>query len=305
MKLLLIFNPHAAAGRAERLLPGVLRALESFADVEVRQTRRAGQAVDLVGEESIARYDGLIAAGGDGTLFEVVNGLFMHASEQRPPLGVIPVGTGNAFARDLGLLPGDWRKGIDIIRSARRRRVDAGRVETPIERYHFMNIVGAGLPVDAMRTAEHLKFVGNAAYSFATLWQAIRLQTYPFEIELDGRRLDRESMFVEISNTRYTGTSFLIAPEAELDDGLLDVTLVMKLSRPRLLRLFPTIYRGRHVDYPEVLTRKAREIRILGPEDLELAPDGEFRGRTPATITCLPGALDIFARRIRPKMRSG
>jgi diacylglycerol kinase (ATP) len=86
-----------------------------------------------------------------------------------------------------------------------------------------------------------------------------------------------------------------MAPAAEFDDGLLDVTLLRRLSRRRLLRLFPTIYRGRHVEYAEVLTRHARCVRLLAPAGLSLAPDGEFRGNTPATIECLPRDLSLFA----------
>jgi diacylglycerol kinase (ATP) len=301
----MIFNPHASFGRARRMLPSVRAALERFATVDVRLTGFAGDATEQVAATDLADYDGLLAAGGDGTLFEVLNGLYQHSPDLRPPLGLVPVGTGNAFARDLGLMPGDWEKSIDLIGAGRLRRVDVGRVEpgrfggtgcaTEGQSFHFLNIIGAGLPVDAMRAAEHIKIIGSSAYSVAALWRAMRLQTYPMQIELDGERLEQDALFVEISNTRYTGTSFLIAPAARLDDGLLDVTLVRGLSRWRLLRLFPTIYVGRHVDYPEVTTRQARTITIRAPDGLALAPDGEIRGHTPATISCLRRDLEIFA----------
>jgi diacylglycerol kinase (ATP) len=225
----------------------------------------------------------------------VLNGLYEHPAGRRVPLGLVPVGTGNAFARDLGLLPGDWEKGVGIIRAGRQRRVDVGRVTHEGGVYHFLNIVGAGLPVDAMRTAERLKLLGKSAYSLAALWRALRLQTYPMRLEIDGDLLEQQALFVEISNSRYTGTSFLMAPAAEFDDGLLDVTLLRRLSRRRLLRLFPTIYRGRHVEHAEVLTRRARCVRLLAPAGLLLAPDGEFRGSTPATVECLPRDLSLFA----------
>jgi len=305
VKLLMVFNPHAAFGRARRLLAQVEKSLAAFARVDVLQTRSAGDAVRQVAESSLTGYDGLIAAGGDGTLFEVLNGLYQHPADQRVPLGLVPVGTGNAFARDLGLLPGDWEKGIALIGARRLRRVDVGRVEldSPLpdnrgaeqRSFHFLNIIGAGLPVDAMRVAERIKFVGNMAYSLGALWRALVLRTYPLSIELDGELIEQDALFVEISNTRYTGTTFLMAPEARLDDGLLDVTLVRRLPRLRLLRLFPTIYRGRHVEHEEVLTRRARTIRMHGPGGLALAPDGELRGQLPATITCLHQDLEIFA----------
>lgn len=292
----MVFNPHAAFGRAARLLPALRTALQRFATVDVLQTRGAGDAVERVVQADLGGFDGLIAAGGDGTLFEVLNGLYAHPPERRVPLGLVPVGTGNAFARDLGLMPGDWARGIDIVRAGRLRRVDVGRVSFGQDsRYYFLNIVGAGLPVDAMRAAEHLKPVGRSAYTLAALWRAALLKTYPLVVEIDGERIEQEAVFVEISNTRYTGTSFLMAPAARFDDGLLDVTLVRRLPRRRLFRLFPSIYSGRHVEYPEVLTRQARRVRLLAPQGLQLAPDGEFRGSLPATIECLPGDLSIFA----------
>ena len=297
MRLLLVFNPHAANGRAVRLLPGVREAMERYAAVDLLATRGAGDAQRRVAEADLAGYDGLVAAGGDGTLFEVLNGMYAHPRERRRPLGVVPVGTGNAFARDLGLLPGDWDKGVALIGRRRLQPTDVGRVvsdrgEAP---YVFLNIVGAGLPVDAMKTARKLKFLGRSAYSAAALWRAMVLATYPLAIEIDGRRLEEEALFIEVSNTRYTGTSFLMAPAAQADDGLLDVPVVRRLPRRRLLRLFPTIYRGRHVDYDEVFTCRAQSVRISAPENLLLAPDGEIRGHTPATVTCLHRDLEIFA----------
>jgi diacylglycerol kinase (ATP) len=297
LKLLMVFNPHAAHGRAERLLPRVREAIGRVADVDVIATRGPGDALEQVAQSDLEAYDGLVAAGGDGTLFEVLNGLYARMPGRRCPLGLVPVGTGNAFARDFGLLPGDWDKGIAMIARGITRRVDVGRVELDGSDapYHFLNIVGAGLPADALRTAERLKLVGRSAYSLAALWRALARRTYPLVFEIDGERLEQEALFIEISNTRYTGTSFMMAPDARVDDGLLDVTLVRKLSRGRLLRLFPTIYRGRHVDHDEVFTCRARSIRIAAPVNLVLVPDGELKGHTPATVTCLHRDLEIFA----------
>lgn len=299
VNLLLVFNSNALSGRAARLLPAIRAALQQFASVELLQTRGAGDARQRFAQTDLGPFDGVVAAGGDGTLFEVLNGLYARPAERRVPLGVLPVGTGNAFARDLGLLPGDWARGAEIIRSGRTRRFDVGRVEFDSAGaaggYHFLNIVGAGLPVDAMRTAERLKFLGRPAYSLAALWHGLLMQSHSLRVEADGELIEEDAIFVEISNTRYTGTSFLMAPAARFDDGLLDLTVVRRLTRRRLLRLFPTVYRGHHVGHPEVLTRQARIIRITAPVGLDLAPDGEFRGHTPATVRCLQRDLAIFA----------
>ena len=294
MKLLLIFNPHAAMNRSVKLLPDICKGLQQFAAVEVVSTRHAGHAVELVAAADLGAFDGVIAVGGDGTLFEVLNGLYRKEPQERVPLGLVPVGTGNAFARDLGLMPGEWQKGIDIIARKKLGRVDVARVQTRSETFHFLNIIGMGFAVDAGMTAKRLKFIGNAAYTLATLWEIIRFKNYPLHIEIDGKNIRQDNVFVEISNSRYTGTNFLIAPDAQIDDGLLDVTLLCALPRGRLLRLFPTIYSGRHVQYKEVSTFQAQRINIHAPHGRLLAPDGEFLGHTPADIRCLHRDLEIF-----------
>jgi len=294
VKLLLIFNPHAAMGRASSLLPDIKNSLEQFAAVDVAQTSHAGHASDLVADADLNLYDGIIAAGGDGTLFEVLNGLYRKDLRQRKPIGLVPVGTGNAFARDLGLMPGDWKKGIEIISENVPRRVDVGRVQTQSETFYFLNVIGLGFAVDAGLSAKKFKMFGNAAYTLGALWETLKLKSYPLHIEIEGENIKQDNVFVEISNSRYTGTSFLIAPEAQIDDGLLDVTLLSSLPRRRLLRLFPTIFSGGHVQFNEVSTFQARHIRIHAPGGCLLAPDGEFYGRTPADISCLHRDLEMF-----------
>ncbi len=113
-------------------------------------------------------------------------------------------------------------------------------------------------------------------------------------MELDGQRIEQDNVFVEVSNSRYTGTTFLMAPQARIDDGLLDVTMLRRLPKLRLLRLFPTIYSGRHVRFEEVETQQVRHIRIESPGGMLLAPDGEFRGHTPVDIHCLHRDLELL-----------
>jgi len=295
-KLLLVFNPAAGHGRARKLLAEIQRAFRASGILtDTLTTACHGDATGQVSAAPLADYGGVIAVGGDGTVFDVVNGLYRHPRDARPPLGVIPAGTGNAFARDLGLLPGEWRKGVAIIAGANMRQVDVGRVNTASESFHFINIVGIGFAVDAGRTASRLKRLGPIAYTLGTLWQTLRLTAYELRLEIDGRTIEQDNIFVEISNTRYTGTSFLIAPGARMDDGLLDVTLLRKLPRLRLLRLFPSIYSGHHVDYEEVSVIRGKSIKILEPGGYLMAPDGEFHGSTPAEITCLHQDLTIFS----------
>lgn len=295
MKLLVIFNPGASHGRSLGKLADIRARFDSLGiQADFLTTAEPGHATGLVAETSLAGYDGLIAAGGDGTVFEVLNGLYRHPKETRIPLGLLPIGTGNAFARDLGLPPAAWSEAIDLIRRSKTRWVDVGHVSTENAAYYFLNIVHMGFSVDANRVAQKLKFLGNSAYTLATLWRVLRLGSYPLEIEIDGETVSDDNVFVAVSNTRYTGTHFMMAPGAIIDDGLLDLTMLTRLSRRRILKLFPSIYEGRHVEYDEVTTRRAEKITIRSPEAMLLAPDGEFLGHSPAEIRCLHRDLEIF-----------
>lgn len=296
MKTLLMLNPHAAGGRAGRLAGTIEEALSNLGPVDLYRTRGPGDARRTVQSADLGRYGAVVAAGGDGTLFEVLNGLCSNAASARPPLGVLPIGTGNAFSRDLGLQPGDWRAGVDVLAAGHTRRFDTGRVEWSGGAYHFLNIVGAGLPVDVMDSTQRLKVLGRSAYTLATLWKAMQMRCYPLRITLDGHTIERDCLFIEVANTRYTGTSFLIAPGARPDDGTLDVVLVSRLSRLRVLQLFPSIYSGRHIQYDEVETFRAKEIRIEADTALGLAPDGETEGTMPVTISCRPLSVKLFCK---------
>ncbi len=291
----MVFNPSAAHGRSLKKLAKIKARLDRLGiHVTVELTSHPGHASALVAATDLTGFDGVVAAGGDGTVFEVLNGLYQHPQQERIPLGLLPIGTGNAFARDLGLQAFDWAAAIDLLHRGQTRRVDVGHVQAADTGYYFLNIVSMGLAVDASVTAKSLKLIGNAAYTMGTLWQVLKLKSYPLVIELDGKEIHQDNIFVTISNTRYTGTHFLIAPGATTNDGLLDVTLLQKLPRSRLLKLFPTIYHGGHIEQAEVTVHQAAHISIRSPAGMLLGPDGEFLGKTPASISCLRQDLAIF-----------
>jgi len=295
LKLLVIFNPRAAHGRSAHRLAAIRARFGSVGiDAEFRPTGYRGHATELVGAATLSAFDGVVAAGGDGTVFEVFNGLYRHPKAHRVPLGLLPIGTGNAFARELNLQGDVMGHAVDILRRGRTRQVDVGHVKTAERSFHFLNIVLMGFAVDASLIAQKLKFLGQPAYTLATLWQVLKMKNYPLTLETDGQRRQSDNVFIAISNSRYTGTHFLIAPSARLDDGLLDVTILENLPRHRLLKLFPSIYSGRHVEYPEISTCQAGHISIHSPRGLLLGPDGEFQGRSPVDINCLPQDLAIF-----------
>ena len=294
MKVMLVYNPHAGHARAAKILPRVEELLAAKKiDVELHLTEYPGHATRIVQEARFEDYDGLIAAGGDGTLFEVINGYYGNSSGKRIPLGVLPTGTGNAFARDLDLNADLLEEAVEIISLNKPRKVDVGRFRTQGKDYYYLNILGLGFVADVGAIAGKLKVFGNIAYTFGVILQTIALKSYSLTIEIDGRKLERDNIFTEISNTRYTA-NFLMAPRAEIDDGLLDVTLLGKVSRRRLLKCFPLILTGEHVRMEEVETFQAKHIRISTSVPKILTPDGELLGSTPLEVECLHRDVAVF-----------
>ncbi len=295
MKVLVILNPQAANGRA-RSLAAKLEALFLGHGVtaDLRLSSGPQDAVEMVRMADLAVYDGVVAAGGDGTAFEVVNGYMANIGTSKPPLGVLPIGTGNSFARDIDLKTGDVDKAIALVAAADTRRIDVGRFTINDGSYHFLNILGLGFASNVTARARRLKLLGNVSYAVAVVLETIFLRTNRMILDVDGQRLERDSVFCEISNTRYTA-NFLMAPAARLDDGLLDITLLRGVSRRRLLTAFPKVFSGEHVHLPEVETLTARRIRIDSDEKMILTPDGEVLGHSPVDVECIPGALDVFA----------
>ncbi|MCX7554979.1 diacylglycerol kinase family lipid kinase [Marinicella sp. S1101] len=301
LKLLIIFNPNAGSGRSQKYLPLITSHLEHHQiNFDLLTTTHSGHAKELIETADLSQYSGLIAAGGDGTLFELVNGLMQHEAAARIPLGVIPVGTGNAFARELGLMPTDWQKGIEIILQQQTKHIDIGMAQDKHHAMYFINILGMGFVVNAGQTTTKIKKLGKSAYTFATLWETIKLKKYPMAISMvdsNNQTIEMadELVFVEVANSRYTGTSFLIAPDAKIDDGLLDVIILKQISRAKILRLFPTIYSGQHINYSEVKTFQVKSITIKTKQPMPLMPDGEFNGETPVKIMCLPAQIQFFS----------
>ncbi|MBT4033434.1 MAG: diacylglycerol kinase family lipid kinase [Candidatus Marinimicrobia bacterium] len=294
MKNLIIYNPWAARGRAGKLLPQIeayLQEIDLASDILITDHR--GHGMELVKEADFSEYSAVIAAGGDGTLFEVVNGYFGNNSAKRIPIGVIPVGTSNAFVKDMELHDHDWKPALDIIKAGKIQKFDVGKFANEGQTWFYLNILGVGLVADIVATANKLKFLGSLSYTLGSFYHILRLKTFQVSLNLDGQLIERENVFVEISNSRYTG-NYLMAPAAKTDDGLLDVTILGPKSRIGLMKSFPKIITGEHIHMEEVDCFQASHIKIESNIPKVLTPDGELMGSTPLEIDCLKQAIDVF-----------
>ena len=293
MKILLLYNNFAANKKAtEQFFAMEKLLLDNDIDIEVKITDYKHHGFELIRDTDLTNFDAVVGAGGDGTIFELINGLMLN--KERIPIGVIPNGTGNAFARDIGLKNHAWKEAIAAIKRFKTKKIDIGEVKTPDQTFYFGNIIGFGFVTDVARSAGSLKMFGGASYTIGVLYHTIFLNTFKLKIELDGKILDREAVFVEISNTRYTGKDFLMAPEAKMDDGLFDITLLNKCSRTKIITCLPKIFTGDHVHLDVVETFKASKIKFETDSPKILTPDGEIFGSTPITISCLPGAVEVI-----------
>lgn len=294
MKILLIYNPFAGHGRAGKILTEVEEEFQKHKiDFDLHLTDYPEHGIEIVKNMRLKDYDGIVAAGGDGTLFEVINGFYQNGSKKQIPFGVLPVGTGNAFARDLGLHVSKWQEAIEIISRQKPRKVDVGKFTSHGQVYYFLNILGLGFVADVTKTAKKLKILGNISYTLGVLYRMLFLKTCKLKIEIDGKILERDNVFAEISNTTYT-SNFYMAPAAKIDDGLLDITLLNKISRIGLLKAFPKVFTGEHVHLKEVDVIKGKKIKISTDEPKVLTPDGELIGITPVEIECLHQAIEVF-----------
>ena len=184
MKILLIFNPNAGNGRAKKMLPKILNRFEELEiNVQVLETEAQGHGRELVRQADFSGFDGVVAAGGDGTLFEVINGYYENKSLKRIPVGVLPTGTGNAFSRDLDLKATDWERAIDIIHSNKIKKIDVGHFTSEDGGYYFLNILGLGFVSDVSDVAKNLKLFGNSAYILGVFYQLLFLKTHQLKID--------------------------------------------------------------------------------------------------------------------------
>ncbi len=297
MKVLLIFNPKAANGRAIKNLEKIKKLLsEKGITPEIKLTEHRGHGIKLVENEDLSKYEAVLSAGGDGTLFETLNGIFRNKStDKKPPIGIIPIGTGNAFVRDMDLKTGNFKDAIEIISNGKKKKVDVGKFTTKEGIYYYINIVGLGFVSDVNGLAHKLKIFGNTSYTIAVFIKLIPLHTFKVKLNIDGKEIERDNIFVEVSNSRYT-SNFLMAPYAKIDDGYLDITLLNKTTRKRVIAAFPKIFSGKHIFLPEVETFKVKKLSIYTEENKILTPDGEMIGTSPVEIECLHKAIEVFWR---------
>jgi YegS/Rv2252/BmrU family lipid kinase len=309
---LVILNPASAGGATGRRVPALLARIEArLGPLRLELTRGPREAERIARAACTAGVARILVAGGDGTTSEIVSGLLEASPQERPALGLLPLGSGWDLARTLNL-PRDLDAALGVIESAELRSIDAGRIEYRDAsgarcRGYFVNEASAGLSGAIVRLEKNSKKrLGSRLHFIAgTLGAILGHRPVELAVEIDGERIyEGPVSLVVAANGCYFGAGMRVAPAALIDDGALEVILVRGLSIPRLLANLPSLYFGRHLQHPSVSRHAARKLALI-PKQMRVPidVDGEALGTLPLCAEILPGALRVFAPPLPPDSR--
>jgi diacylglycerol kinase (ATP) len=286
--LILALNPRSGRGQARKK---ALIAKKYFDALGIRVSLVEGHSLDDFRQQFIEQLDreiitGVVALGGDGFIHEIIQ----HVVPRQIPLGVIPCGTGNDFARSIGVYRLSITEQINLIAHSDIRSIDLGRVD---QRW-FAAILSSGFDALVNERANQMQWPrGRMRYNIAMIEKIIQLKAHSYQIRLDQESIDVEATLVTVANGPSYGGGMNICPDAKLNDGLFDVMVLGKVSRAELLRVFPKVYSGRHVGHPAVSFYRCKEIEIIGSGST--FADGEPISTLPLTATCVSNAMKVWA----------
>jgi YegS/Rv2252/BmrU family lipid kinase len=291
---LAVINPAAGGGRCRKLVAPALERLRSAGlNIDIAETDSPGQATELARDAYARGYRKFIAVGGDGTSYEIVNGLFPEAGD-RPTLGFLPLGTGNSFLRDFS------DQGIDSAMQAllagRTQTSDVIRLKHKEGVIHYINLLSVGFAADvATMRARRFNRYGQLGYLLAIFTCLARLRRRPFPLRVDNDpEFDRRPcLFLTNNNPKFTGGTMMIAPKAEVNDGLIEYVRWGPISRLGLIRNLPTLYDGTHIQHPLASRQDARHVEFQLDGAIDVMVDGEVLTLECETLDVLPSALSV------------
>lgn len=299
-RFLAIVNPAAGGGRCGRLAPrAIARLLAAGVPVDVVHTASAGEATQIARQEFARGRRRFLAVGGDGTVFEIINGVFPAAIEDRVTLGLLPLGTGNSFLRDF--LPGAGddvaQCAVQAIATGRSRRCDVIRADHSEGTLYYVNLLSVGFAADvAALVNRRFKHFGSFGYLLGVLVRvvALRCESFPLNVDPAGGYDTRRCLFLAFSNSKYTGGNMLIAPLADATDGKIEFVRWGPIGRMGLLWNLPRLFTGTHIHHRLAERCEVRRVDFCLAAPVDVMVDGESLRLQLRRLEVLPGALDVL-----------
>jgi len=297
MNIQLIYNPNSGGRRGEKLAPIVIDALRKLGHtVTDYRTLYRNHATEIARHFDLNACDAVVSAGGDGTAYEVLNGLMKNTStDTLPPFGIIPVGTGNSFSKDLGMH--HWRDGVVAIHKGQIKRADIMKFVTEGEAYYSMNCIGFGLPADVCITGnKYKKVLGKSVYTVCAIGEIMRFKPYFMRLEVDGVMHEMYAALTNFSNSTLFGGNMKISPDSIIDDGLIEVIVLENIPKKEIIKAFPTIYSGEHLSNPHIKVFRGKHFKVETDPPKICNPEGEIFGVTPLEVNVMPKEIAFFVK---------
>ncbi len=297
-KFFAVVNPAAGGGRCGNLAPAALeRVRQAGIDLEVVETNRPGDATALARNAYSKGFRNFLAVGGDGTAYEIVNGLFPAAeTEGRPALGFLPLSTGNSFLRDFTTRGVEHT--IEALRNGTRRPCDVMRLRHAGGDIYFINMLNLGFAADVGEvTNRKFKRWGQAGYILGVFARLAQLEhlAFPHRMDSAGEWDRRRCLFLAFGNSKFTGGKMMIAPKADSADGQIEYVRWSPVGRLRLLWMFPRLFTGTHIEHPLASRAAAQRIDLDLGGPVNVIVDGEVMRLNCQSVEILPSALDVIA----------
>ena len=295
---LVIVNPAAGGGRGRKMLGPVLERLRAGGVlIDLVETQGVRDATRIAREAYGRGQRRFIAVGGDGTSYEVVNGLFPEASAgERPTLGFLPLGTGNSFLRDFS--DRGLEHAIESLIAGRTQACDVLRLRHRGGVIHYINLLSVGFAADvATLRARRFSSHGQLGYFISIFLGLARLHRRPFPVRVDGEtEFDlRRCLFLTFNNSKFTGGTMMIAPKAEVNSGLIEYVRWGAIGRLGLMRNLPKLYDGTHIEHRLAERKAVSRVEFDLDAPVDLMVDGEVLTLHCECLDVLPGALDVVA----------
>lgn len=289
-----LVNPKANRGKGQASGDEVFAELANRGIASINLSAESAVAASKKAERAISNQEisGLVAVGGDGTSQLGVN----ICVPNQLPMGLIPAGSGNDQARQLGIPRDSIPAAVDFLveHLEKPRRVDAMRVKTNTREFWSLGSISAGFDALCAERANGLAWPkGPNSYVAAMLLELPRFEPIEYEIEADGKKRSFKAMLCGVANVKNFGGGMKISPNSEIDDGELEVFILHEVSRRRLLRIFPTVYEGKHLGFPEIEIFQAKSVSISN-DAFPMTCDGELIGAAPFSVQVHSGALSVF-----------